>query len=245
MTSMKSFELANLGTNRTVPLIGHETMSYLMLANGIWANTRSQGHEMNPQPFFTNLAKVVSKATAKIEAFLERRRTLNDLQSLDDRMLKDIGIVRADIPGIVQKATVEPKPSLLRRAVSSLIRAHDRRSTAMALSSLPNYLLRDFGLERGQIDAFVSGKLAINLKVPAPSKQPAVQPKSGLVKKLVKPIKQWNISRRGAGDMVRIDAKLLTDIGYVKGDVDWVPEVLATRRLDDPANLNAKGAKAA
>ena len=73
MTSMKSFELANLGTNRTVPLIGHETMSYLMLTNGIWANTRSQGHEMNPQPFFTNLAKVVSKATAKIEAFLERK----------------------------------------------------------------------------------------------------------------------------------------------------------------------------
>lgn len=245
MTSMKSFELANLGTNRTVPLIGHETMSYLMLANGIWASGRSQGYEVNSQPLFANVAKFVSKATAKVEAFLERRRVLNDLHSLDDRMLKDIGIVRADIPGIVERATVEPQPSLLRRAARSFIRAHDRRLTAIALWRLPDNLLRDIGVEdRGQIDAFVAGKLTIELKLPAQTTRPATQPKSGLVKKLVKPIKQWNISRRGAGDMARIDSKLLSDIGYVKGDVDWVPEVLANRRLD-PANLNAQGAKAA
>ena len=186
----------------------------------------------------------MGKATAKIEAFLERRRVLHDLQSLDDRMLKDIGIVRADIPGIVGRATIEPKPSLLRRAVSALICVNNRRATARALSSLSDGLLRDIGLERGQIEAYVHGELAIGCEIPARTKRPATQSKTTLVKKLVKPIKQWNISRRGAGDMARIDAKLLSDIGYVKGDVDWVPEVLATRRLD-PANLNAEGAKAA
>ena len=96
MTSMKNFELANLGTNRTVPLIGHETMSYLMLANGIWASSHARGYETSPRPFWKTLFKTVSNATARVEAFLERRRILHDLQGLDDRMLRDIGISRAD-----------------------------------------------------------------------------------------------------------------------------------------------------
>jgi len=36
--------------------------------------------------------------------------------------------------------------------------------------------------------------------------------------------------------MARLDPDMLADLGYVKGDVDWVPEILARRRLGKPAN---------
>jgi hypothetical protein len=44
--------------------------------------------------------------------------------------------------------------------------------------------------------------------------------------------------------MVRIDPDLLHDIGYVKGDIDWVPEVMAERRLG-AANVNRRHAEVA
>ena len=44
-------------------------------------------------------------------------------------------------------------------------------------------------------------------------------------------LRQWNLSRQAAAQMARLDPDVLSDLGYVKGDVDWVPEVLAKRRL--------------
>ncbi len=61
---------------------------------------------------------------------------------------------------------------------------------------------------------------------------------------LVLPLRQWDISRRAASQMVRIDPDLLQDIGYVKGDIDWVPEVMAERRLKT-ANVNRRHAEVA
>ena len=43
---------------------------------------------------------------------------------------------------------------------------------------------------------------------------------------------QWELSRQAASQMARLHPDTLSDLGYVKGDVDWVPEVLARRRLD-------------
>jgi uncharacterized protein YjiS (DUF1127 family) len=44
-------------------------------------------------------------------------------------------------------------------------------------------------------------------------------------------LQQWNLSRQAANDMARIDQEALADLGYVKGDVDRVPEGLAERKL--------------
>ena len=43
MSSMKTFELSSIGSNRAVPLIGHETLPFLLLANGPWARPYEQG----------------------------------------------------------------------------------------------------------------------------------------------------------------------------------------------------------
>lgn len=59
-------------------------MSTLSLA----ANDRA------PQSFVMILA-------ARIQRVLERRRAINELACLDDRMLSDIGVGRADIPHVV------------------------------------------------------------------------------------------------------------------------------------------------
>jgi uncharacterized protein YjiS (DUF1127 family) len=38
---------------------------------------------------------------ARIQRVLERRRAINELACLDDRMLSDIGVSRTDIPHVV------------------------------------------------------------------------------------------------------------------------------------------------
>jgi len=56
---------------------------------------------------------IVSAAVRGFFAWQERQRVLNELYSMDDRSLADIGLRRADIPFVVaQKAdtTVEARP---------------------------------------------------------------------------------------------------------------------------------------
>lgn len=241
MTSMKTLELAYLGTNRSVPLIGHETLSYLMLARTPWTDFAQKGPVSDPNAagFFASMAETIDDLLARLERYLERKRLTKELESLDDRILSDIGLDRAGIAAAVDASIGEPRPSLLRRAFRFVRAASQRRAAAMALHALSDSILRDIGLERGQINAYVAGEIG-------PETAPAKKRESGgdLVRRLVQPLRQWNVSRHATGDMVRIDSKLLTDIGYVKGDVDWVPEVLTERHLN-PANVNGRKSRAA
>jgi uncharacterized protein YjiS (DUF1127 family) len=43
----------------------------------------------------------VMALAARIMRLVERRRAMNELAALDDRMLSDIGVSRADIPVVV------------------------------------------------------------------------------------------------------------------------------------------------
>ena len=56
--------------------------------------------------------------------------------------------------------------------------------------------------------------------------------------RVVRPVRVWNKSRIAAGQMARLDRDTLDDLGYVKGDVDWVPDALADRSLRS-ANRNS------
>ena len=234
MTSMKTFELASFGTDRAVPLIGHETMSFLMQASGPWARPYEPGRSVRSIGIIGGFVASLNRLLTAFEERRERARLLGELERLDDRMLADIGLARYDLREHVRQMRVEPKPSLVRRAWRAFKEARARRATARQLYALSDAVLADIGIERGQIRAYAAGELDIDRGAR----------KSHVVKRLATSLRQWNLSRQAVSDMVRIDAKLMADIGYVKGDVDWVPEVLANRRLE-AANRNAGGEEAA
>jgi uncharacterized protein YjiS (DUF1127 family) len=229
MTSMKSVELAGLGTNHSAK--GQETMSFSQQTN----DPRLQPHQHGRGSKPSGLIGALSTLFERIEISLERSRTLSELERLDDRMLSDIGLTRTKLREKVQSVPVRSRPSLLRRMGRSLRQSWTKRATVRQLRSLPDALLGDIGIERGQIEDAVTALLAAR---EAEKPQPVSGRRSPTIAELlILPLRQWNISRHAASEMVRIDPTLLHDIGYVKGDVDWVPEVLAERRLK-AANLN-------
>lgn len=113
-----------------------------------------------------NLFAVLGRSLA---ARSERRAALRELNALDDRMLKDIGITRADIPAVVAGMTaaghgegVDPLEAVRRWARS--------RAAAQDLNELDNRTLDDIGMVRGDID-WVAEELAIRSLRPANTNQ--------------------------------------------------------------------------
>ena len=113
-----------------------------------------------------------------------RRRAIEELVSLDDRLLQDIGVDRDRIPETVD-ALLGRHPDSTHRASStgqeavqtgngfsariwkSFIKPWVRRRTINELSRLDTHLLRDIGLNRGQIPDAVDAML--DRKPPAPA----------------------------------------------------------------------------
>lgn len=219
MTSMKSFELAGLKTNQTAP---SQAAGSTGLIGGLFG--------------------ALGALFERIETSLERSRVLAELQRLDDRMLADIGLERGELRAKVEGTPVKDNPSLLRRLMQGLEHARTKRATTRQLRALPDAVLRDIGIERGQIEDVVTATLMAR----GGEQAGAVtrEPRPSLAEMLILPLRQWDISRRAASQMVRIDPDLLHDIGYVKGDIDWVPEVMAERRLG-AANVNRHHAEVA
>ncbi len=163
---------------------------------------------------------------------IERRRAIAQLRALDDRALRDIGIERGQIAMVVEGVETEtPRPP--RPAVgpfAALRHWRFRRRTINTLTSLDDRLLADIGLARWQIPDFVRG-----LDGAGASGRSAGETAAQRIRKAKNPIRvlrQWNLSRRAANDMAHLDPEAMADLGYVKGDVDWVPEVLAERKLN-------------
>ncbi len=109
-----------------------------------------------------NLVAVLVKSLA---AWSERRTACRELNALDDRMLSDIGITRADIPAVVAGMTAgghadgaDPLEAVRRWARS--------RAAAQDLNALDNRTLDDIGMVRGDID-WVAEELAVRSLRPA------------------------------------------------------------------------------
>ncbi len=109
-----------------------------------------------------NLFAVLVKSLA---AWSERRTAYRELSALDNRMLSDIGITRADIPAVVAGMTAsghidsgDPLEAVRRWARS--------RAAAQDLNALDNRTLDDIGMVRGDIDA-VAEELALRSLRPA------------------------------------------------------------------------------
>jgi uncharacterized protein YjiS (DUF1127 family) len=167
------------------------------------------------------------------------RRTIAELNQLSDRMLADIGLTRSQIVevAILLSAPADGtrrKSKLAQQSIYVRLRlAQQRRKTIRELEQLPDRILADIGISRGRIPAAVD-EIMEKRNASVATSIAGGSPVHGLLAHLegaVRPLRQWQLSRLAAGQIARLGSATLTDLGYVKGDVDWVPEVLASRKI--------------
>ena len=122
------------------------------------------------QRLSTAVARMASALAGGLKVWMERRTATRELMALDDRMLRDIGISRSDIPEIVATfGRIAPESDVSNAdPLESLRQWARRRATAKDLSSLDNRTLNDIGMVRGDID-WVAEELAFRSLRPANS----------------------------------------------------------------------------
>jgi uncharacterized protein YjiS (DUF1127 family) len=171
------------------------------------------------------------KIAAPVLHAIRVRRAIRDLESINDFLLRDIGIDRSRIEEIARGMAAEPTPAM-RPAFgpfAAVRRWLIQRRTVNELSRLDDRVLADIGIVRSEIPSLVArlnetqvdgreGRIG--------SDQAAARTKSP-----VGGSQQWNLSRQAANDMARLDPENLADLGYVKGDAGRVPEAPAERKL--------------
>lgn len=99
---------------------------------------------------------------------LRRRRAYENLMALDDRILRDIGITRDEIPTLVKSlsgdAPAWSQPEAQAEDISSIRLWNRYRATAKELSQLDNRMLADIGIIRGDIDGVAEELAARSLR---------------------------------------------------------------------------------
>jgi uncharacterized protein YjiS (DUF1127 family) len=157
MTSMKSFELSNLGKGSAVPLIGHETMSFLTLAKAPFTNLSGSDRVTGLVSPLAGLIGLLDGLLTKVEVLVERNRLMAEVDNMEDWALVDIGLTRAEMRRRVTHGVITPPPSLLRRSIRAVKSALEDRRTVKTLEGLSDALLRDIGLERYMIAGYIKG----------------------------------------------------------------------------------------
>jgi uncharacterized protein YjiS (DUF1127 family) len=112
------------------------------------------------------LVDLIAAVAKGIVAWQERRAAERELRSLDDRMLRDIGISRADIPYVAAGRPASVKTEEAYDALESLRRWIRSRAAAKELNTLDSRTLNDIGMVRGDID-WVAEELALRSLRPA------------------------------------------------------------------------------
>jgi len=165
-----------------------------------------------------------------LKRMVRRQAVYHELMSLDDRLLADIGLKRADIAAVAHRAAdgsapvaTEPQPGLLGRIADSIREALQRRAVRAELMALDDRLLADIGLTRGDIPAVLGGRERGSLREELDS--------------LVRPFRFWQRSREAARVLNTLDDRALADAGMLRSDITCVASTLAERSLT-PANNN-------
>jgi len=189
----------------------------------------------------------VSRAPQADETLLQillrpfaRAQVRNELRGLDSRMLRDIGITQSDIAHVAA-CSVDGKDewmivSLAKYAMRKLSAWRRRQEAYRTLMALDDRTLSDIGLERDQIPALVK---VMHGQYQSPSVDGAFETE------VVQPLRQWRLWQVAHKQLSQLDNRTLSDIGMVRGDIDWVADELATRAVAKPANANTVAPKAA
>lgn len=77
----------------------------------------------------TNVLRAAARAVANLAKALQHRREIMHLAEFDDRMLKDIGLVRSDVDGALSE-------SLFRNPSAVLVRSAERKTRAAGPSEV-------------------------------------------------------------------------------------------------------------
>ncbi len=188
---------------------------------------------------------------AAITRAWRRQRTIKQLNSLNDWMLPDIGLSRGEIAEVATRLVNRPvvttrhqgKP-VVQSFLAKARRVRLRQATIRELEQLSDRILADIGVSRGDIPAAVD-RLSEKQRAQAPIAQSSGSPVHELLSRLesaIRPLRQWHLSRVAAGQIARLGNVTLADLGYIKGDVDWVPEVMAKRTIANSSNRPHAGA---
>src|SRR5262245_20113004 len=149
-----------------------------------------------------------------------------ELARLDDRMLADIGMKRFEVESVADKASRNTVPSLGELVGQYVSTVGKRRELRRELNALDDRMLADIGISRADIPDVVD----------AIGAQPASE--DGEEFDPIASIRVWNRSRETARTLASMDDRQLSDMGFVRGDIDWVAEELAIRSLW-PANRDS------
>lgn len=90
-----------------------------------------------------------------ISNYLERRRTISELEALDNHMLSDIGLERGDIVRFVNDEFDGGQSKGQSGPFAGLRQWFLRRQTIRELQALDDRMLADIGVQRSMIPAFV------------------------------------------------------------------------------------------
>jgi len=127
-----------------------------------------------------------------------------------------------------------------RSVVAGVTRARTRRRVIEQLGRLDNRLLRDIGLERGNLVEAVDASLERR----APSW--AIESLADIGKALVRPLARWHRNAVTLGELKQLDDHLLADIGVTRGDLRYAPDVVLARAYAaEAANRNQASRHAA
>jgi len=117
------------------------------------------------------LGQVVVALGKAASEWQEQRTAFRELMELDDRMLRDIGISRSEIPAVIAaggRAFSDAPMEGEGDALEAFRRWNRSRVAAKELNTLDNRMLDDIGMVRGDID-LVADELAIRSLRPANS----------------------------------------------------------------------------
>ncbi len=164
-----------------------------------------------------------------IRRSFRRAAIMRQLSRLDDRMLADIGLQRWQIDTVAneavcgQSAIAQNGPGLFASLRVAFANWLMRRKAHKELMALDERMLTDIGITRADIPAVVASL--------------RTDPTGGALSETIGGLRLWNRSRQAAKTLHALDGRTLNDIGFVRGDIDWVAEELAIRSLV-PANRN-------
>jgi uncharacterized protein YjiS (DUF1127 family) len=157
LTALTDRELADIGISRSdIPAVAQRSVTV----------------PAGPSLFAAFGQMVHNLAIAPVAVWNKRRIAFASLNALDNRMLADIGVARAEIPDVVKGMHKSVSyPALTLDLVAPIAAWNRARQTANQLYKLEDRMLADIGVVRGEID-WLASEVAHKAPVAANRNQP-------------------------------------------------------------------------